>query len=658
MSIDTPLMNKVAVMEHEDISAQELSVKYDQLRRAHAELLLANEELRANKNQLVENILSKEAREKKYTAIIENSPGALFLSKNDGTILEVNNTATDMFGYSQAEFKQNGRKGFIDHTDPGLTKILEEREKLGRSRGELTVIKKNGERIRVDVSALVFRDSLSGEDRISTIMVDITEQKKMEEALRISNERYVYATKATFDAIWDWDIINDHLYWGEGYEKIFGYKISSKIDNHIHSFDNIHCDDRKAVFDAIAEMIKGNASNWTGEYRYKKITGEYAYVQDRAVIIRDESGKAVRMIGAMQDITEQKMAQDAIKRSREQFNSLVNTIDGIVWEADATTFRFTYISDHAEKLLGYKREEWLTDAGFWANHIHPDDRSWAVDYCVDQTRQKKEHQFEYRMIAKDGRVVWLADFVTVVVENDSAVQLRGVMVDITARKSAEEELKEKNIQLKELSKHLQNVREEERRNLAREVHDELGQLAAVVKMDVDWLKIKMPDLQEAFAKRISHASSTTDLLISTIRKLASDLRPGMLDELGLNASLEWQCSKFEEANGIPCVFESRFDDHKLSTPVKTALFRICQESLSNVRRHSGATRVLVNIREKDDTIQLSVSDNGNGFESAQRTNTVGLIGMRERSLSIDGTLRIETEPGKGTVICAIIPKSN
>jgi PAS domain-containing protein len=101
----------------------------------------------------------------------------------------------------------------------------------------------------------------------------------------------VYATKATFDAIWDWDIINDHLYWGEGYEKIFGYKISSKIDNHIHSFDNIHPDDRKAVFDGIDELIKGSASNWTGEYRYKRITGEYVYVQDRAVIIRMRPAK-------------------------------------------------------------------------------------------------------------------------------------------------------------------------------------------------------------------------------------------------------------------------------------------------------------------------------------------------------------------------------
>lgn len=353
-----------------------------------------------------------------------------------------------------------------------------------------------------------------------------SKEQSTEEALRLSNERYLYATKATFDAIWDWDMINDHLYWGEGYEKMFGYSISDR--NHIHSFDNIHPDDKSSVFAGIDKLIAGDALNWTGEYRYKRSNGEYAYVQDRAVIIRNDNGKAVRMIGAMQDIT--------------------------------------------------------------------------------------------------------------------------------TRKNTEKELQEKNLQLKELSRHLQNVREEERRYLAREVHDELGQLAAVVKMDIDWLKIKMPDIQENYAKRITHASSTTNLLINTIRKLASELRPGMLDELGLNASLEWQCKKFMEINAIECLFECFFDDKELGTQVKTALYRICQESLTNVKRHANATRATVGIYENENDLVLTIRDNGRGFDIAQKINTLGLIGMRERCISVDGTLTVESKPNGGTIICATIPK--
>ncbi len=522
-------MDNLAKDDEANISMEKLRAEYEKLKEAYAEMEAANEKLKANTGLLLETLFAKEAKEKKYTAIIENSPGALFLANPDGAVLEVNQAACDMFGYTADEFRQMDRKNILDMDNPAITKLFAERKETGRTKGEITVTKKNGEKIWVHVSSFVFKNPFSNEDRMSTVMIDITERKKMEEALKISNERYVFATKATFDAIWDWDIVNDHLYWGEGYEKIFGYKISDKIDNYIHSFDNIHPDDRKPVFDGIDKLIRGNALNWTGEYRYKKVDGEYAYVQDKAIIIRDEKGNAIRMIGAMQDIT--------------------------------------------------------------------------------------------------------------------------------ARKNAEEELKEKNNQLKELSKHLQNVREEERKYLAREVHDELGQLAAVIKMDVDWLQIKMPDVDDAHKKRMTHASSTANFLITTIRKIASDLRPGMLDELGLNESLEAECRKFAATHGIACIFNSTFDDGELPMQSKTELFRICQESLVNVMRHASATKIRVEMHEKDDTVELSITDNGNGFDTSQKTKTLGFIGMTERCLSINGTLKVTSEIGKGTTVCAIIPKS-
>ena len=225
------------------------------------------------------------------------------------------------------------------------------------------------------------------------------------------------------------------------------------------------------------------------------------------------------------------------------------------------------------------------------------------------------------------------------------------------RKKAEDELQEKNKQLKELSKYLQQVREEERKQLAREVHDELGQLAAVVKMDIDWLTIKLPDLGEAYNSRVTHAASTANLLITALRKLASELRPGMLDELGLNACLEWKCKNFTANKQIPCLFSSTIVDHDLSPEIKTELFRISQEALNNVAKHANASSVTVAISEENDQIHLCITDNGKGFDAEQKIDhTHGLISMRERSISINGTLVINSEPGKGTVVCAIIPK--
>lgn len=609
----------------------------------------------------------------------------------------------------------------------------------------------------------------------------ITKRKMVEQALQASNERFNYVTRATSDAIWDWDIINDHLYWGEGYEKIFGYQVAENMSNQIHSFDNIHPEDKAAVFEGINRLLRSDGTNWSHEYRYKRADGKYVYVFDKALVVRDENGRAIRMIGAMQDISERKEAIEAIRKTQEKFTSLVNTIDGIVWEADAETFRFTYVSRHAEKLLGYPAEEWIKDPTFWSQHIHPDDRDEAVRFCLEQTRLKKKHQFEYRMLAADGSTVWVADFVTFV--EDSPSQLRGVMVDITERKKAEqelvdermllrilidnlpdyiyvkdenlkhvinnranvallgfeneedtinktivellgpqmaadfladdrqvletgmpiiereepiinshgekrwllttkipfrdennhpkglvgisrditerkrsaEELLEKNEQLKSLSSHLQQVREEERKRLAREVHDELGQLASVVKMDIDWLSLRLTNVEEIPRKRIQHASDTADLLITTVRKIAAMLRPSMLDELGLNASLAWQCRQFTLLNGIPCVFDQFLSDDHLPVSVKTELFRICQESLTNIMRHAKASRVTVTLKDTGGDVELRIIDDGAGFDTKARVSTLGLIGMRERAMSVNGKLVIDSAPGKGTSISVTVP---
>ena len=129
-----------------------------------------------------------------------------------------------------------------------------------------------------------------------------------------------------------------------------------------------------------------------------------------------------------------------LTRSNDQFRNLVNSVGGIVWEADAKTFKFSFVSEQSERILGYPIEQWLREPTFWRDHVHPDDRNWAVEFCLNATAQKEDHDFEYRMIAADGRTVWLRDLVTVVVEGDRPTKLRGVMVDVTKHKLAEEQL--------------------------------------------------------------------------------------------------------------------------------------------------------------------------------------------------------------------------
>ncbi len=639
------------------LDVKKLTLENAKLRAEYAELEIRYKTLQMKTSSALSSQSSTERNH--LRTLLNNLPDSIYIKDTAGRKVITNpvdleligvDTESAVIGKTDLEIfpDEKGKRGYADDMA-----ILQTGKALYNH--EEAYLDKNGEERWLLTSKVPLYDEQGAISGLLGIGRLITERKKSEEALQQSNERFEYVTRATFDAVWDWDILNDHLYWGEGYEKIFGYKTGSNRDQ-VHPFDQIHPEDRSRIVDKIEKLIKGTGINWTGEYRYLKASGEYAFVQDKAIVIRDHKGKAVRMIGAMQDTTERKRVEMAVRATQKKFNALVNSIDGIVWEARADNFDFTYVSNHAEKLLGYPTSHWINEPGFWAAHIHPDDREKAVALCKEATRLKKEHQFEYRMIAADGRVVWLADFVSVEVENGEPVNLRGIMVNISEKKIVEEALRAKNVELKRLSSHLQSVREEERKYLAREVHDELGQLASVIKMDIDWLKLRLTDVGDATNKRIDHALSTSDLLLTTIRKMAFALRPVMLDELGLNASLEWQCKEFTTVNGIPCVFEQLCDDTGLTIAVKTELFRICQESLTNIMRHAQATHVIVTIKKINGSKQLTIVDNGIGFDKEKKKNTLGLVGMKERALSLNGLLTVTSEPGKGTTISVTVPK--
>lgn len=220
----------------------------------------------------------------------------------------------------------------------------------------------------------------------------------------------------------------------------------------------------------------------------------------------------------------------------------------------------------------------------------------------------------------------------------------------------EEELRDKNKELKDLANHLQNVREEERKFLAREVQEELGQLTAVLKMDIDWLSMNMAEADEMQKERLMHASNTAGLIINTIRRIASALRPSMLDELGLNDSLEWLCKEFSAVNGISCSFAEADHDEGLSAEIRTAIFRICQESLQNISQHANATEVKITAEVNEKEVILSIQDNGKGFDIDSQKNSLGLVGMRERALAVNGQLHIDSRKNHGTTVAVIVPK--
>lgn len=189
----------------------------------------------------------------------------------------------------------------------------------------------------------------------------------------------------------------------------------------------------------VTETLKTSDLVQGFEFEAYKKDGTQIWLSMNIRVVRDEKGIEIFREGTLEDITARKRTEERERELRQQYEALVNSIDGIVWEVDADTFDFTFVSSQAMRLLGYPPEQWISEPGFWVNHLHPED-GWAVDLCREAVARREDHQFDYRMIASDGRIVWLRDYVTVDVREGEPLRLRGVMVDITEQKRAEVEL--------------------------------------------------------------------------------------------------------------------------------------------------------------------------------------------------------------------------
>jgi signal transduction histidine kinase len=208
--------------------------------------------------------------------------------------------------------------------------------------------------------------------------------------------------------------------------------------------------------------------------------------------------------------------------------------------------------------------------------------------------------------------------------------------------------------------HIQSISEQERTRIAREIHDELGQALTSMKMDTFWLKKKMPEDQGVLREKIDSMANLISDTISTVQRISSELRPRLLDDLGLQAAMEWHAKDFQERTGIACDMTVDLKDDHLDQDHSTTIFRTFQESLTNVARHADATEVFVRLKENGDNIVMTVADNGKGIEEKQKKDpeSFGLIGMRERVRHLGGSIEIRGVKNQGTTIKAVIPGNN
>jgi two-component system, NarL family, sensor histidine kinase UhpB len=268
---------------------------------------------------------------------------------------------------------------------------------------------------------------------------------------------------------------------------------------------------------------------------------------------------------------------------------------------------------------------------------------------------------EWQRRRKDGSLVWIDSKRVVLRDVDgTAIGILAVARDTSERKRTSEELLASHEQLRELSRRLRSVREQERAVMARQIHDELGQALSALHLDVAWLRARLTDEDVVLEEKARSMAILIETSIGRVRSLATELRPAVLDSLGLLAAIEWETQQFTRRTGIPCSHELPPDPPVVDADRSTDVFRILQEALTNVARHAGAREVVVTLRFWRNELQLSVGDDGRGITAAEIASpqALGLVGMRERALLWDGAVEWRERDGGGTIVDLRLPLAN
>ena len=489
-------------------------------------------------------------------------------------------------------------------------------------------------------------------DGISIYYHDITARKKAiialeesEASLKKSYEQFSLISKATTDALWDWDMRRNKIVGNLFFNELFRISNDSTISNE-NFVDHLHPDDAKRVMDNIEQIIKTKATYWSDEFRFRKADGTYRTMYNRAYVLFDSGGHPYRMLGAMQDITNLQLARRQLMLEKELSDSIINSLPGIFYLFNRAGHLYLW-NRNFEEVSGYFREE--------ISKLHPldffaeDEKQLMIDKIASVFQHGKD-SVEADFVTKQGnRIPYYFNGLLINYEGEDC--LVGVGIDISEKVKAHNELRE-------LATHLQHIRENERTSIAREIHDELGQQLTGLKMDVSWLGKKLAaSADEPISMKINDIIKLIDETVKTVRRISTQLRPSILDDLGLLAAMEWQCDEFEKRSEIPIDFTSNVASVQLSPDMTTGLFRIFQECLTNISRHAGATHVEARLHVRDRNLTLQIRDNGRGFniQESGKKKTLGLLGMRERTLLMGGTCEITSRPGEGTLVEISVP---
>ena len=570
----------------------------------------------------------------------------------EGRWLRVNQRLCQIAGYSEAELLQLTFQE-ITHPDD-LPADLEQGARL--ISGELSTwstekryIRKDKAVVWINLSVSVARDRTGKFKHFICVVEDITERRRADEA----QGRLAAIVASSDDAIISKNLNGIITSWNAGATRIFGYAPEETIGRHItllippelHAEENI----------ILARLRRGERIEHFETVRVTK-SGKRLNVSLTISPVRDSKGRVIGASKIARDISDRKRIEDALRESQAQLTLALESSRTAIFDWDITERRGMW-NDQMAALYDFNPAESYITAEEWQKLFHPLDADRLTHEYARMAKDGDKFQFEFRTIRPDGEIRWILSHGRIVRDaHGNPIRLIGTHTDITDRKQLEEMAR-----VRELSGKLLHAQDAERRRIARELHDSAGQIVAALQMQLIPMQTDVEQSNPEIASGIGQSLELIQQLSQELRTVSYLLHPPLLDELGLPSALRWYVEGFSERSKIDVQLELSRDLGRLPADMETTLFRIVQESLTNIHRHSGSQRAQILIHRSADEVCVEVRDYGKGMpggkkngSSSQVRSGVGIQGMQERVRQLNGRFEIQSR-ADGTSVTARLP---
>jgi PAS domain S-box-containing protein len=580
---------------------------------------------------------------------VESSPDGILISQN-AQVVFVNPAAWRLCGASAPEHLLG--RPTMDLFHPDDHPIIHER--LGRLCAGEAVPPLEVRMVRLDAVVTdveVHSTLIDDEDgrAIQVIVRDITDRKRAEKILRESEERLTLAFAGAQEGVWDWNLDTNAVVYSPRWTEMLGYAVD-EIEPHISAWERlVHPDDIPRADRANESVARGDRT-YEAEFRLRHKDGHYIHVLSRGYPVRDDArGSVVRIVGTHLDITERIRTEAALRESEERLTLAFAGAQEGVWDWDLETGAVVY-SSQWKQMLGYSDGEIEPHVSAWERLLHPDDMPRAERVHDSVMRGARTYEGEFRLRHKLGHYIHVLSrgFPVRREPGGPVVRIVGTHFDLTERKQADAERARTDLLAR-----LVFAQEDERRRIAREMHDQFGEQLTSLNHLIASLKDACRD-QTGLHERLDRLEAVAQQLDRDVDHLVWELRPTALDDLGLRAALANYMQDWSGRVGITAeLHTSGLLEDRLASEAETALYRIAQEALTNVAKHSDASNVDVILERRADHVLLIVEDDGVGFDPGEAGSAgrgFGLLGMQERAALVGATLQIESAAGKGTTI--------